>query len=55
MNCEALFIEALRKSGVLLGVGDDAVLLQDSSHLPRIQSPKYKHFKDFLAKSLLEC
>ena len=40
MNCEALFIEALRKSGVLLGVGDDAVLLQD---------------KDFLAKSLLEC
>lgn len=47
---EALFIEALHKSGVLLGVGDDAVLLQNSSHLPRIQSPKYKHLQGFYSK-----
>lgn len=50
MNCEALFIEALRKSGVLLGVGDDAVLLQDNSYTTGIQSPKYKHLQGFSSK-----
>lgn len=59
MDCERLFISALHKSGVLLGVGDDAVLLQDVSRIsprihfftPRIKSPKYGHLQGISSSS----